>query len=392
MTPTATYPFRPDWAASAGEYLSIVLHDLGISQTELAARTGLSAKHVNQIIRKGASISPDVATQLEYVTGVEAERWASLDAKYQAQVARQQTRGRLEQWVSWLDQFDLKELAKRGAIPSSARTGSTVEALLRYFGIADPDGWKRVWEPSITSFRRSPSFTPDTTATTIWLRAGQLRANKIETEDYDPVALTRMLPELRALTVGDPGQALLELRVRLATVGVAVVYVAEFDGCRASGATWWATSTKAVVLLSDRGKREDRLWFSLFHELGHVLRHAKRDTFLDQNRPDEDDHPPWLEPAPASGFIDDGSRDSALEREADEFASSTLIPPEFAPRVSSLGSELAVAALAREIGVAPGIVAGRYQFETGNFAKFNKLRRPIPTGPFREALAGDIDG
>jgi HTH-type transcriptional regulator/antitoxin HigA len=133
-----------------------------------------------------------------------------------------------------------------------------------------------------------------------------------------------------------------------------------------------------VIVLSNRGKREDRLWFSLFHELGHVLHHAKRDTFIDQTGTDESEGPPWEEPAPSSGFIDDGSRDSALEQEADEFASNTLIPPKWRHRIPSLSSAREVAELADEVGVSAGVVAGRYQFETKDYKEFNKLRREVP--------------
>jgi len=167
-------------------------------------------------------------------------------------------------------------------------------------------------------------------------------------------------------------------------MGVAVVYIAEFEGCRASGATWWASPSKAVVLLSNRGKREDRFWFSFFHEIGHVLFHAKRDTFLDQTRggDEEGELPPWGEPAPSSGFLDDGSRDTKLEQEADQFASEALIPARHLPLLPTLHSSGAITALAEEIGVAPGVVAGRYQFETGDYAKFNQLRRQVPNRLF----------
>ncbi len=166
----------------------------------------------------------------------------------------------------------------------------------------------------------------------------------------------------------------------MAELGVAVVYVAEFDGCRASGATWWASPTKAVIMLSNRGKREDRFWFSFFHEIGHILFNAKRDTFLDLTHTNDDDDSegsPWGDP-PRSGFIDDGSRDSQLEDEADAFASTTLIPAALTGRIPTILTPQDVEALANTIGIAPGIVAGRYQYETRDYTKFNQFRRTVP--------------
>lgn len=369
--------FVPDYAESPGDYLSLLLEQLGMSQADLAARTGLSTKHVNQIIKRRATLSPETATQLEFVTGVPAESWAGLDARYQAHLARGRASERFNESLDWLDRFDLSELARRNVIPDAARSGATVEALLRFFGISDPDGWSRVWKPSLTSFRRSPSFTPDATATTVWLRAGQRAAANVEARPFSQRRLTDSIPAVRSLTREDPAKALEKISSVLAESGVALVLVAEFDGCRASGATWWASSSKAVVMLSNRGKREDRLWFSLFHELGHVLLHAKRDTFIDESRTDGE-APPWAEPAPMSVLIDDGSRDSALEQEADDFASESLMPGTDPVRIGGLRTAAEVEQLAAEIGVSEGVVAGRYQFLTGDYRKFNGLRRPVP--------------
>ena len=380
MTERGTLEFRPDYATSAGDFLLNIIEQLGMTQADLAARTGLSTKHINQIVRGRATISPETATQFEYSTGVPAETWATLDARHHALAAKERTKERFSGSMAWLDRFNLKELAARGVIDSSAKTLPTLESLLRYFGISDPDGWERVWEPSITSFRRSPSFTPDATATTLWLRAGQRAAARIDCSPYDLRALHAAVKDLRTLTAADPAAALPQLQARMARLGVAVVYIAEFEGCRASGATWWASPSKAVVLLSNRGKREDRFWFSFFHEIGHVLFHAKRDTFLDQTRGGDEDseRPPWADPTPSSGFIDDGSRDTKLEQEADQFASEALIPARYRPLLAAIHSPRDVERLAEQIGVASGVVAGRYQYETGDYAKFNKLRRQVP--------------
>lgn len=379
--------FRPDYAAPPGDLLTVILEQLGMTQADLAARTGLSSKHVNQVVNGVATLSPETAAQLEYVTGVPAELWAAMDARHQAHVARRRTREKLEGSLDWLDRFDLRELADRGVLPDASRTVETLEALMRYFGIANPEGWDRVWQPSLTSFRRSPAFKPDATATTVWLRAGQRLARGIDTSPFDQKAVIGAIPELRALTKEEPVIALQLLQERMARLGVAVVYVAEFDGCRASGAIWWASPAKAVVLLSNRGKREDRFWFSFFHELGHLVHHAKRDTFIDQNRGQNNDElPPWGEPAPSSGFIDDGTRDSLLEEEADQFASEALIPGHYGPQIGAARSTRDIHELADRIGVSTGIVAGRYQFETGDYKKFNPLRRKVPHKIFTSAI------
>jgi Zn-dependent peptidase ImmA (M78 family) len=126
-----------------------------------------------------------------------------------------------------------------------------------------------------------------------------------------------------------------------AGAGVAVVFVQAPPKCRVSGATKWLTSDRALIALSLRHKSNDHLWFTLFHEAGHIIKHGKKATFVD-------------------GL--DGV-DEVHEAEADRFASDQLIPPAAAQKLQGLRSEQEVKAAAKALGIAPGIVVGRMQHE-----------------------------
>jgi hypothetical protein len=110
----------------------------------------------------------------------------------------------------------------------------------------------------------------------------------------------------------------------------------------AGSATRWLSPDKAMVALSLRHRRNDIFWFTLFHELCHVLRHSKKETIVD---------------AQTSVIAAD------LEEEADAFASRVLVPPQLAGHLPSLTTEAQVIEFARKLGVAPGIVVGRLQHE-----------------------------
>ena len=82
------YPYEPDYAVAPGRTLQETASSLGIDQRELASRTGLSAKHVNQIVKGIAPLTQDTAIRLERVTGVPARLWNNLEAQYREQIAR----------------------------------------------------------------------------------------------------------------------------------------------------------------------------------------------------------------------------------------------------------------------------------------------------------------
>lgn len=146
----------------------------------------------------------------------------------------------------------------------------------------------------------------------------------------------------------------------LADCGVALASVPPLPRTRAHGATYWLTPVKAVVQLSARGRWADEFWFSLMHELGHlVLRHAKKEVFIAWDT--ADDVP-----------------DEELAAEA--HAQRTLVPQrELEQFVASCAGRFAADAVERfaaEIGVCPGVVVARLQgdgvLKRGNL---NGLRR-----------------
>jgi Zn-dependent peptidase ImmA (M78 family) len=145
-----------------------------------------------------------------------------------------------------------------------------------------------------------------------------------------------------------------------AQAGVAVVFVREIPGSGISGATRWLSAEKAMVLLSLRYKRDDQLWFTFFHEVGHILLHGKKAVFLEgEGQSDKDEK----------------------EREADRFAADILIPPKDAAQLPYLGSKAAIVEFAKSVGVSPGIVAGRWQHETQQYSRFQDLKRKLEWAP-----------
>ena len=92
-----------------------VLDQRDIRQSELAERTGLTAKHVNQIVTENIGISADVALLLERALGFpDAQFWTRAEADYQAYLSRQKAAVQLEAFAPWASMFDKATLA---AIP-----------------------------------------------------------------------------------------------------------------------------------------------------------------------------------------------------------------------------------------------------------------------------------
>jgi addiction module HigA family antidote len=361
--------YYPDDVSPPGDTLLETIEERGISQAELARRLGRPNKTVNEIIQGKASITPETAIQLEHVLGVPAHFWSNRQLLYDQNVARVQEAARLEGYHDWVRSFPVAAMVRCGWVERRENAADQAAELLRFFGVASPSQWEDISGRMVANFRQSRTFASQLEAVSCWLRQGELLASRLSLGTYEKDAFCeRLVSSIRSLSREAPEVFQRELPALCAKVGVAVVFVPELPKARVSGATRWLSPDHALVQLSLRYKTDDQLWFTFFHEAGHIICHGKREIFLES--PDA---------------VDAGEE----ENEADEFAASTLIPHDalnsflIGLPADRYPSKTKIILFAREIGIAPGIVVGRLQHDrlpTDNpipFSHYNDLKRHL---------------
>jgi addiction module HigA family antidote len=350
----------PDYAFHPGETLAETLEELGMSQKELAERAGRPLKTINEIIQGKAAITADTALQLERVTGVPAAFWNNAQRNYEAFLARQTESQALQTEIHWLKSFPIQPLWKLGWVPKLSDPVEQLRALLGFFGVAGVEEWRKLWQQPDVAFRKSKAFAAHPMAVAAWLREGERRAQRVATRPFDKDRFIDALLEIRKLTTEEPKTFEPAMKKLCADAGVAVVLVPEVTGTRAYGATRWLTPEKAILQLSLRGKADDFLWFTFFHEAAHILKHGKKDVFIEAS---------------------EGTADAATlkkEEEANAFAADFLIPREAYRELISLKpfTRTKIAHFADQLGIAPGIVVGRLQHDKLiSFEQYNGLKR-----------------
>lgn len=137
------YPYVPASVPTPGYTLRETLEALDMSQSKLAARTGLTLKHINQIIQGNAAISPSTAVALERATGVPASFWNNLESEYQDHKVRNDEAAALAQDASrWIDKMPVADLRQRGAISATKREPARLlQELLTFFGVGSISAW-----------------------------------------------------------------------------------------------------------------------------------------------------------------------------------------------------------------------------------------------------------
>ena len=332
-----------------GDTLRDLMEERALSQAELARRLGRPAQAVNEIVAGKKEITEDTALELERVLQVPAHFWLAREARYREFLARERAASTQKAHLPWLLRFPIKALQDANVLPagrlSTRFTEQLVEPMLRFFGVASPEGWSAQYDPLQAQFRRTkPAKQTDVAAITAWLRMGELAAGRLTTAAYDAGTLEAALPAMRALSL-QPVETIAPQLTRLcAQAGVALVLVPALPGTHVTGVARWVGG-KPLIQLSLLGKWNDGFWFSFFHEVAHVLKHPARAVFLDDA---------------SSG----DSVDSPVEQEANRFATDVLVPRTRQAELKALpATQASIEAFARSLGVHPGIVVGQMQHQ-----------------------------
>ena len=164
--------FDVPYAVPPGETLQETLDGLGMSQADLARRTGLTPKTINHIVRGKAPITPDTSLALERVTGVRARFWNTLEANYQEALSRALERDALEDELDFLDELPHRELVKRRAIADTPDRVELLRRTMAFFGVVNRSTWEAVWLKPAAAFRQSEKLKAQPGSVAAWLRLG----------------------------------------------------------------------------------------------------------------------------------------------------------------------------------------------------------------------------
>ena len=331
-------------ATPPGATIKEQLNDRGMSQKEFAARMDMSEKHISRLINGDVQLTPETSVKLEMVLGVPAKFWNNLEAIYREKLIKAEAENAMDADVEIAKQFPYSEMAKFGWVPKTREAKEKVVNLRRYFEVVN---LSILGSAQITRIacRRLAITEKSDLALMAWAQEAKIRARGIQTAPINVNGLISAMPELRKMTALSPKEFCPKIKKCLADCGVALVFLPHLKGSFLQGASFM-DGNKLVVGLTARGKYADKFWFSLFHELAHiVLGHVGQ-----PNEISEED-----------------------EKAADKWSGDTLIISEAFEvfRKDRDYSERSVLQFAKEQEIAPGIVVGRMQME--GMIRYNML-------------------
>ena len=330
-----------------GETIADILEERGLTQSELAARTGMTPAFISNVISGKKNISANFAMSLEYALGVPKSFWLNLQANYDAELLEyneEHTITSEEREIRKKLSEIIKYLRDSLKIPEKQSINDNILSLRSFFQVSNLCNLKDIIPSG--AFRLATSTTIDPYVLGAWLRICQMREKSVYENEFSIEKVDSLISELKAVMTNSGCNLQTELANVMMRYGIDFSVVHNFRGAPVHGYICQKSENRYQMALTIRGSYADRFWFSLFHELGHIVNGdvSKTQKFIDISE----------------------SEQTTREIEADKFATNALI--DSSDYIEFLCSEdyhsiNAIRKFAKAQNVMPYIVIGRLQKE-----------------------------
>lgn len=327
-----------------GEELQKELSKSGMSRKELAIRTGVTEKHISTVINGERSVSVAFSRKLGYVFH-NASYWIDLQAKYDNEQQRiQEINAISKEEISILKPLRdiIAYLIEMGYMHNSCGDVSKVIQLREFLRISDLTLIPKITYNAAYRAQITSNVRVDPYILFAWQRLCEKETeNIIINQPLNKKNLKNNIGRIKEIMFSSISDGIYELQDVFADCGIAFQVVKNFRGAPVQGFIKETENQRLILCLTIRGRRADRFWFTLFHEIAHILNEDYK-----------------------SRFIDFDSIQGKNEEEADKFARDTLIPDKLYGDFilsSDCTSWSGITSFAEKVNVQPFIVLGRLQ-------------------------------
>jgi HTH-type transcriptional regulator/antitoxin HigA len=342
-----TTPKKPARVISPGHVISKELEARGWSQRDLAAILGRPYQAVNEIINGKKQITPDTARELAKAFDTSMDFWINLEANYRLFLAREEEKENEIELRSRLYTIaPVSELIKRGWISNSKNTEELSYQVCSFLGIRSP-----LDKPSVTvNLRHSATHSPEEYAMIAWVKRVEQLACLQTVDEFDTDRLEQNIHSITALTQAPEDAARIPGLLR--DLGIHFVIVPHLPSTYIDGAALFVNENP-VIATTLRYDRIDYFWFTVLHELAHILlgHPAQLDSLFDQNMEE--------------GIQTVQNSINDAEKSANNLARRWLVDPEelsaFIDQVTPYFSKAKIQAFAEQHDRHPGIILGQLQ-------------------------------
>lgn len=324
-----------------GSYVEDIIENMNISQKEFAKRLNITEKSLSRLVNAEDKLSNDIARKLSQLSGISIETWLNLQSTYDIKVMEIEDAEK-EDEKSICKNIDFNYFKEHNYVNKGIyNIDKKIRELRKLLSISSLTYLSRM-NPQVSYRNASGNFDDKAIINSnIMLELGIAQASGMSEIKFDKNTLEKNITTIKSLTTSPPELFIPRLKELFSKCGIVFITLPNLRNAKINGAVKRFKNGSVLLLISDRNKDLDIFWFSLFHEIGHIL---SGDFYSDYF---------------------DTEEYSSQESRADTFAKDTLIQPhkyqEFVQK--GIFTEEHVIGFAQAEKIHPGIVVGRLQKE-----------------------------
>jgi len=354
---------KPAQIKGPGDIIKRYLNSRGWNQEDLAEIINVSIKTISQLINHKQSISVEMAKILSKAFNNNPEFWLNLDNQYRLKLLNVKSKEDSASIKASIRKYiPVLEIQKNGWVQTSDKTAEGYRST--YSEIWDQDFtddsvYEKDSQYAARQNRDDEEYTRYYSIT--WYKIALNRSCKITVPNYSPQKLEKVASNYSKYTMSETG--IKDVIDALNQAGVKFLYQKHLVKTYLDGACFF-DENNPVIVYTARYDRIDHFWFTLAHEIAHILIHfeeLKSHYILDN--------------------LEDTDR-SERENEADNFAGKILKYEDIVKLgrpFSRYFSERNLLAISNEVGVDPAVVLGKLQHDNivDYRSRLNRYKRKI---------------
>lgn len=326
--------YKDKVAVHPGYYIKEIIDESGLTQADFAKRLGTTPKNLSILVRGEQSLSVDMANKLSRMLGTSITLWLNLQQAYDQMTAEFMCMEELEKERETFSLIDYGYFRDYYGLPALPRkVDEQIEQVRRFLSVASLTVLEA--QDLAVDFRsyKEKMSRSNIVNSNVMLQIAINETLNADTPAFDKKKFENCIDYVLKQTNNHDG-FLPAIKAEFEKAGVYLVVLPNIKNSGISGATK-RINGKVMIFVNDRRHYEDTFWFTLFHEIGHVL----------------------------NGEL---GASSERESEADNYARQMLIPEEeYIDFVMNRDSfdEKSIREFADSIDRDPGIVLGRLLIE-----------------------------
>ena len=268
-----------------GIYLVDELAKQNMSRKELSIRTGVTEKHISTVINGKKDISPSFAKKLEYALGFSASYWLSLQNEYDRALLDYEEEHQItKEEINILKPLSdiSKYMNEIGMLNNGNNEAEQVMNLRKVLRVTSLLSIPEISYNAAYRAQISTNVHIDVYVLYAWQCVCEFLTKDIAVnKNLNKPILQKKLSLIKSLMFNEPNFIAEQLEKIFAECGIAFCIVKHFRGAPVQGFIKLTGDDHIILCITIRQARADIFWFTLFHEIAHILNDDMDIRFVD---------------------------------------------------------------------------------------------------------------